>query len=95
MVNLYNYYFYPKEDCGVGAQEKGYLLTSWSALFLMSVSPVGCWSCVSSEFMLYLFVVDVCCWLLGVPVDCQVLNVDCRKLLSVVVSGFWLFSVIG
>jgi hypothetical protein len=66
---------------------EGYLPTSWSALFLLFVSPVGCWSCVSSECMLNLFVVDVCCWLSGVPVGCQVLNVDCREWL-LLVSGY-------
>ncbi len=31
--------------------------------------------------------VDVCCWLSSIEVGCQVLNMDCRKLLSVV-SGY-------
>jgi hypothetical protein len=70
-----------------------YWLTSWSALFLMSESPVGCRSCVSFECMLYLFVVDFCFWLSGVAVGCQVLNMDCQKLLSVV-SGY-LVSLVG
>ncbi len=40
---------------------EGYLPTSWSALFLIFVSPfaIGCWaSCVSTDCLLYLLVVD-------------------------------------
>ncbi len=77
---------------------EGYLPKSWSALFLISVSHVGCWVLVvmclyCTDCLLYLLVVVVGCWLSGI--GCHALNVDCRVLLSVVVVGFWLFSVIG
>ncbi len=73
-----------------------YWLTSWSALFfIFPLLAVGCWlSCVSTAYLLYLLVVVFFCWLSGVAVGCQVLNVDCRELLSKVVVGFWFLVIL-
>jgi hypothetical protein len=82
-------------DCGVGAQEKcigiqaGLLYFSFFPFWLLGV---GC-------HVLVLLVCCICCWLLffcwlsGVAVGCQMLNMDCRNLLSVVVVDFELFGV--
>ncbi len=87
MRQLYFYYFCQKEDCGLGAQLKGFV--AFSKVFL---SPVGCrMLCVGCKGVgvhcwLYLPVVEL--FVVGCRVSvvgCRVLALDCRVSLTLVV----------
>ncbi len=82
----------PKEGFGLTARKKGLLVPTWSFCILF-LSVFNCRLMGVGWCRLYLSVVVGCCWLSGV--GCQVLTVDFRVSLLVVVVGSWLSGVIS